>query len=242
MNLTDPTIAITSTLDGPVLATLARAGKPLTVSEVADASVRGSEIGIRKSLGRLVSQGIVTAVELGHMRVYSLNREHVGANVALGLANLRSELWDRIARTVEGWKVRPLYACVFGSAARHQGGEESDIDLLLVRPSTFAELKEAQKKKTLMAALGPWADVISTRVMSDAQVKKWYMNIDNLHELVRRWTGNPLQVISVSAVEWSEQRRTKSEIYQSIREDEIRLHDEFGPNVYKYRSDEAKQR
>jgi hypothetical protein len=62
MDLTDPTRAITPTLDGPVLAVLARAGKPLTVGEIAVQAARGSEIGVRRTVKRLVSQGIVTAV------------------------------------------------------------------------------------------------------------------------------------------------------------------------------------
>jgi predicted nucleotidyltransferase len=182
----------------------------------------------------LVSQGIVTAIEFGNTRVYSLNREHVAAGVALELARLRSVLWQRTAREIERWSVRPLYACVFGSAARHEGDSNSDIDLLLVRPSTIAEVNDARKSKSVMAALGLWAEVIATRVMSDAQIKKWDSNVDGLHDIVRRWTGNPLQVVSISAIEWSEHRRAKSTIYQNIRQDEIRLYDELGPMIYKY--------
>ncbi|MDE3045012.1 MAG: nucleotidyltransferase domain-containing protein [Acidobacteriota bacterium] len=234
MNLADPSMAITSSLDGPVLVALAHAGKPLTVSEVASNAVRGSEIGIRKSLGRLVAQGIVTAVELGKVRVYSLNREHVAAGAALELAGLRSVLWQRIAREVEKWNVRPLYACVFGSAARHDGDAESDIDVLLVRPSTTAEVNAASKSKAAVAALGLWTEVIVTRAMSDVQIRKWEANVEQLHDLVRRWTGNPLQVVSLSAHDWAEHRRTKSTVYQNIRQDEIRLYDELGPSLYKY--------
>lgn len=235
MNLSDPSMAITSSLDGSVLVALAGAGKPLTVPEVALASVRGSEIGVRKCLGRLVAQGIVSAIELGNTRVYRLNRDHVAAGVAVEMAQIRSELWRRIAREVERWSVRPLYACVFGSAARHDGDSESDIDLLIVRPSTVSELNEAQKNKSVWAALGMWADAISTRVMSETQIKKWESNVDKLQDLVRRWTGNPLQVVNLSAIEWSEQRRAKSEVYRNIVQDEVRLYDELGPLVYKFR-------
>jgi|ERR1700722_4325236 len=237
MDLTDPTSAITSTLDGPVLAVLAEAGKPLTVSEVANSSVRGSEIGIRKSLGRLVVQGIVTATELGNTRVYNLNREHVAANVAEALAGLRTELWQRIADAIESWSVRPLYACIYGSAARNDGDESSDIDLLLVRPATLPELTQAQKSKTTMDAIGMWADVIMTRGMLQTRAHKWESNIDDLRESVRHWSGNPLQVVDINAIEWSEQRRRKSTLYRNIQHDQIRLYDEFGPMTYRYSKD-----
>jgi predicted nucleotidyltransferase len=213
---------------------LASAGKPLTVSEVASKSARGSEIGIRKSLGRLLSQGVVECTELGNTRVYSLNRDHVAAAVAVEMAGLRSELWRKLAREVERWSVRPLYASVFGSAARHEGDIESDIDLLLVRPATLSEVNEAQRSKSIWSALGIWGEVISTRAMSGAQIKKWESNIDNLHDLVRRWTGNPLQVVNITAIEWSENRRSQSAIYLNIAQDEIRLYDELSPIKYQY--------
>lgn len=237
MDLSDPTQSITATLDGPVLAALAGAGKPLTVSEVTSLSARGSEIGVRKSLGRLVGQGVVSALELGKSRVYSLNRDHVAAGIAIELGRLRGSLWRRTAREIERWNVRPLYACIFGSAARGEGDSSSDIDLLLVRPSTLAEWTEARRSKSVLAELGMWAEVIATRVMSDRQIKGWNSNIDAMHELVRTWTGNPLQVVNISAFEWSEHRHVKSAIYRNIRKDEVRLYDEFSPVTYHYPKD-----
>jgi hypothetical protein len=64
VDLTDPTRALTPTLDGPVLAVLAHAGRPLTVGEIAQQAVRGSEIGIRRSVARLVEQGFVAATQM----------------------------------------------------------------------------------------------------------------------------------------------------------------------------------
>ena len=65
MDLTDPTRAITSTLDGPVLAVLARTGRPVTVGQIAAEVPRGSEIGVRRAVARLVEQGIVVATQMG---------------------------------------------------------------------------------------------------------------------------------------------------------------------------------
>ena len=132
VDLTDPTRAMTPTLDGPVLAVLALAGKPLTAGEVAARTPRGSEIGVRKCLARLVEQGTVRATQMGRNRVHELNREHLAAPVAELLANLRLELWNRFRKTLGTWNPKPLYGCVFGSAARGDGDAESDIDLLLV--------------------------------------------------------------------------------------------------------------
>lgn len=70
MDFSDPTRAVTPTLDGPVLAVLAASGPPVTVGEVAAQAVRGSEIGVRRCLARLVSQGIVRATRMGRNVVH----------------------------------------------------------------------------------------------------------------------------------------------------------------------------
>ena len=89
---------------------------------------------MRRSLGRLVEQGIVRATEVGRNRVHELNRDHLAAPVAELLAGLRVELWRRFREVLSKWKVRPVYACAFGSAARADGDAGSDIDVLLVHP------------------------------------------------------------------------------------------------------------
>src|SRR5579875_817411 len=94
MDVSDPTRAVTPTLDGPVLAVLAASGRPLTVGQVAQQAARGSEIGIRRSLARLVEQGIVRATLMGRNQVHELNRDHVAAEVAVLLSDLRNKLWD----------------------------------------------------------------------------------------------------------------------------------------------------
>jgi len=96
MDISDPTRSITPSLDGPVLAVLATAGRPMTVGEIAQVSARGSEIGIRRCVDRLVAQGIVRATEMGRNRVHELNRQHIAAPIAIQMASLRLELINRL--------------------------------------------------------------------------------------------------------------------------------------------------
>ena len=142
VDLSDPTRALTPTLDGPVLSVLARAGHPLTVGEIAQQAARGSEIGIRRSVARLVEQGLVTATQMGRNLVHELNRDHVAAPAAALLADLRLELWKRLRETLSGWAEKPVHAAVFGSAARGDGGPDSDIDLL-ARPQALPGRRNA---------------------------------------------------------------------------------------------------
>ena len=217
MDLSDPTRAVTPTLDGPVLAALAAAGKPLTVGQVAQQAVRGSEIGIRRSLARLVEQGIVRATLIGRNQVHELNRDHVAADIAVQLANLRTTLWTRLREELNGWRPRPVYAAVFGSAARGDGTVASDIDLLLVHPPFAGE-----RKPTKADITDTTTELLMLRPEPNA-AEQWQSHVDELRELVARWTGNQLQVVDLSFHEWRHPPRAHQALLAEVRRDGVEL-------------------
>jgi predicted nucleotidyltransferase len=221
VDLTDPTRAVTATLDGPVLAVLAQAGKPLPVSEVAALTPRESEIGVRRSLARLVEQGIVRATEMGRNKVHELNREHVAAPVAEAFAGLRLALWKRFRSTLSGWSPKPVYGCVFGSAARGDGDTYSDIDLLLVRAALADEIDPRRKAAGLADIVAGYESEFLAAQLTERQAAKWVRQVDQLRDLVRGWTGNPLQVVEMSADQWSDHRRRRTDLYAEISRDAI---------------------
>jgi hypothetical protein len=223
VDLTDPTRAVTATLDGPVLAVLAGAGKPLTAGEVAVLTPRGSEIGIRKSLARLVEQGIVRATEMGRNRVHELNRDHVAAPVAEALAGLRLALWKRFRSTLGAWNPKPTYACVFGSAARSDGDVHSDIDLLLVRAPAAGETDPRRRSPGPAELVAGYASESIAVQLTARQALKWSRQVEQLHELVPAWTGNPLQVVEMSAFEWADHRRRRTTLFTEIDRDAIQV-------------------
>jgi hypothetical protein len=228
VNLSDPSQAITPTLDGPVLAVLARAGRPLTVGEVAVESVRGSEIGIRRCLGRLVEQGIVRATEVGRNRVHELNRDHLAAPAAELLGDLRLELWKRLRRELRRWRVDPYYACVFGSAARGDGDDQSDIDILLVHPLFPGDPKPPRQptvRRTVAVKLS------APPSWSEVEAAHWIKQIDQLRERVPSWTGNCVQVVDVSYAEWIG-RPLGEGIWAEIERDAIEITPKFLSNVF----------
>lgn len=197
MNLSDPTRVITPTLDGPVLAVLAIAGQPLTVGEVAAQSARGSEIGIRRTLARLVDEGVVRATQMGRNRVHELNRGHIAAHIAELLGGLRLELWRRLRAELGSWTLPPSTAFVFGSAARGDGDGASDIDVLLVQPASVAGSGEFEEL--------------------------WQHQLDRLHELVRDWSGNRLQVVNVPAADWEGARPQLTALLDRIGNERVEL-------------------
>lgn len=222
MDLGDPTRAVTPTLDGPVLAVLASAGRPMTVGNVAAQAARGSEIGIRRSLARLVEQGIVVATDVGRNRVHELNREHVAADVAVLLSGLRLEMWKRFRTTLAKWKPRPIYACAFGSAARGDGGPDSDIDILLVHPP-FPGEKKPSRSGTIREVVGNLALDFALPVTTEADASKWTAQIESLHGLTQRWIGNRLQVVDVSGYEWAHRLRLPGGLWDEIQRDAVIL-------------------
>jgi predicted nucleotidyltransferase len=126
-------LVVTPTLDGDVLATLARGELELTGRELARQVGHGSTEGIRRAADRLVGQGVVSRRAVGGAHLYRLNREHLAAPFIEGLAGLRELLITRLRERIAGWQQRPRVAVLFGSVARGDAGAESDIDLLIVR-------------------------------------------------------------------------------------------------------------
>jgi hypothetical protein len=229
VDLTDPTRSVTATLDGPVLAVLALAGKPLTVGDVTAQMPRGSEVGIRRSLERLVGQGIVRATEMGRNRVHELNRDHVAAPVAELLAGLRLEVWKRLRATLKAWNPQPVYACVFGSAARGDGSPESDIDVLLVHQPFPGEADPRRRASTFSAQLAGSAKELLSVQLTPRQVDKWHGQVDVLHDGVRAWTGNSLQAVQMSTCEWADHQRRRTALFGDISRDAINMTSQADP-------------
>lgn len=65
-----PLAVVTPTLDGGVLAALARADEPFTTGQLHRILTGASEDGIRRVLRRLAGQGVVTAVRVGNAYTY----------------------------------------------------------------------------------------------------------------------------------------------------------------------------
>lgn len=156
MDLNRPLLSITPTLDGDVLALLARAGDTFTTGQLHRLLPRASEQGIRKVLQRLVGQGVVLSNRVGNAYMYRLNREHLAAPHIIGLAQIKQSLLGRLAERLESWDVPPVYAAVFGSVARGSMTMDSDLDLLLVRPDDAEDDRWAAQVDSLVAEVTRW--------------------------------------------------------------------------------------
>jgi predicted nucleotidyltransferase len=134
VDLAHPLAVVTPTLDGDILAVLALVDVGFTPGQLHRTLARHSEDGIRRALRRLAGQGIVSDERAGNAHMYRLSRAHLAAEPIRALAQIRQTFLARLEDRLKSWSPAPVYAAIFGSAARGSMRTDSDIDLLLVRP------------------------------------------------------------------------------------------------------------
>jgi hypothetical protein len=112
---------------------------------------------------------------------------------------------------------------VFGSAARGDGDVHSDIDLLLVRVPVAGETDPRRGSPGLAGIVAGYASEFIADQLTARQASKWARQIEQLHELVPAWTGNPLQVVEMSTFEWADHRRRRTALFTEIDRDAIQV-------------------
>lgn len=187
MNLTVPYRPLGEESALEALRVLAGTVRPLTGRDVGRLARGRSHSSIQRALNRLAESGVVDAQEAGRAMLYTLNRDHVAVEPALAFLGLRDVLLRRIGGSVETWAVAPEHVSVYGSTARGDGDEDSDVDLFIVRPSGVDE-EDAH-----------WRDQI-TRLARD----------------VRAWSGNSASISEVGQDELRRLRRERPVVVTSL--------------------------
>jgi predicted nucleotidyltransferase len=189
MNLSRPMRVVTPTLDGDVLVVLARTDAPLTGRQVHALLGRASEPGVRRVLDRLVEQGVVLRSAAGRAHLYRLNREHLAAPHIEALAALRSTLIERLRSQLEAWSIRSPLAALYGSTARGESDEESDLDLLVIRPAS-----------------------------TDPDDPCWRGQVEELERKTRAWTGSDAEVLELGEDELAGRRASEHVLASAARD------------------------
>jgi predicted nucleotidyltransferase len=168
-----PFEVVTPTVDGDVLTVLARADAAFTPPQVQELAGRHSVAGVRNALNRLTDQGLVQSEQVGRAFIYRLNRDHVAAPHVVALAEAGQTVVQRMRELLGSWVTPPDYAALFGSAATGKMTTSSDLDVLIVRPTTVdAEGEPA-----------------------------WHDQLDDFTRSCTRWTGNDTRVLDLSSAE-----------------------------------------
>lgn len=194
-DLARPLSIITPTVDGDVLAVLAGAQAFFTGRQVHQVAGRHSERGVRNSLHRLCEQGIVVRERVGSADRYRLNRTHLAAPHIEALAGLRGELLRRLSAELERWAIPPVFAALFGSAARGDMRPDSDIDLLVIRREATA-----------------------------ADDPGWRDQLDALSRDTTAWTGNDTRVLELTGEEVRDGVVNGDSVLLAARDEGLVLH------------------
>lgn len=198
MDLSSPISSVIPSGHGPVLAVLARASAPLSGRRVA--ALTDGRVGqwrTNEVLGVLTEAGIVLREHRPPSYQYRLNRDHVAAPAIIELAGQWETLLQRIRDEIAQWTARPITACLFGSSARGEAGPGSDIDLLLVTSDDVSD--------------------------EDGSETAWHTQVDQLAEHVRLWSGNPCEVLELTAAELADAVTREDRLVRDLRRDAIGL-------------------
>ncbi|MGK2948643.1 MAG: nucleotidyltransferase domain-containing protein [Acidimicrobiales bacterium] len=155
---------------------------------------RLSQKGTNLALRALVRTGLVLAESHPPAILYRLNRHHLAARSIEELATLRARLIEAMQDHLAGWAIPAWGAWLFGSAARGDGSDDSDIDVLVVRPD-----------------------------LEDDAEAAWAAQLDQLATAVTAWTGNRCRVVEYGADELTSLLETDDRLVDGLRSDGIAL-------------------
>lgn len=142
----------------------------------------------------LARHGVVHTEHRGRARLCRLNREHLATPALVALVGLKLTLVELLQQEISSWRMRPLHASVFGSAARGDGGVDSDIDVLLVRPDDItpgAELWSEQLHATADVARRATGNLLS---WFDVSREELALAIKSQEPTLREWQADSIQL------------------------------------------------
>lgn len=193
VDLTEPGRGLAGGLTMPILRALAGRSSPATAAQLSRLAGVGTEAGVRRALERLATHGVCSAEDVGGRIVYALNREHLLYGAVAALLDADRELPKRLRSALAEWDPAPVSAVLFGSAARRDGDVDSDVDLLLIRPS----------------------------LRTEARKREWVRQVHDLRAAVQRWTGNRLQVLDWTSLDVRQHERSGEQLVASLLDEGV---------------------
>jgi predicted nucleotidyltransferase len=197
MDLANPMQSVIPSAHGAVLSALTRTGLPLSGRRIAELTrPRFSQRRVNDVLRQLADAGIVLRESRPPSNLYRLNHDHVAAEGISALTRMWASLVARIRDELEAWSVPPEAAWLFGSAARGDGTEHSDVDVFLVLPAGLE---------------------------SEAVATLWERQTEGLAEKIKAWSGNRCELIEMGAAELSAAVERDDLLIRDLREQAVLL-------------------
>jgi predicted nucleotidyltransferase len=194
MDFVRPIEAVIPGVQGRILAVLAETSADLNLRTIARLS--GTSVAhASRVLPDLVSLGLVERREAPPSALFRLVREHVIVDALVLVARSRDRMIERMKTIASELPLAPLSVIVFGSFARGEADDKSDIDTVLVRPEGIDESDEA-----------------------------WSASIQEWKDSVARVSGNRVEVLEVSAADIAGRLGGRRQVWKDIRADGLVVH------------------
>ena len=189
MDFVRPIEAIVPSAHGRVLAVLVETTAALNMRTIAQLS-GVSQAQTSRLLPELVDLGVVERREVPPSSLFRLVPEHIASRALLALARSDEAVVDEMGRLARDLPHPPVSVIAFGSFARREADADSDIDVVIVRPVEIDEDDDA-----------------------------WITSLDSWRSAVRQLSGNPVEILEVSAADAATKLRGRSPVWTDIRRD-----------------------
>jgi predicted nucleotidyltransferase len=138
MNLNHPGVDLLRDPEADILLALSRLPRGASGREIARLSGKTSHSSVRLALLRLSRVGLVLHEQIGNATVYRLNRAHIYWDAVFEILASPAKVEQKLGEIVNAYGNDNVTAATFGSFARQEAGEKSDLDVVIVVPDDFA--------------------------------------------------------------------------------------------------------
>lgn len=187
VDFVNPVEAVIPGAQGRLLAVLANTTADLnlrTLARLADVSVAQAS----RVMPRLEELGMVQRRDVPPSALFRLVPENVAVRAVVELARARETVVSEIGRRASSLPTPPVSTILFGSFVRGEAGVDSDLDLLVVRPSAVNE--------------------------DDAA---WSAGIEALRSSIGAFAGNRVDVLEIRHGEVAARLGGRSQLWRDVR-------------------------
>ncbi|MGE0307763.1 MAG: nucleotidyltransferase domain-containing protein [Acidimicrobiia bacterium] len=194
MDFVHPVQAVIPGARGRVLAVLAHTTAELSLSTLA----RLANVSVAQAsrvMPGLVELGLVERREVPPSSQFRLVRQNVAAQAVLSLADSLQTALAQLGVEAAALEVPPASVIVFGSFARGEADEQSDVDAIVVRPDD---------------------------VLEDDEI--WASSLGHWRRSASAITGNPVEILEVGLSEVRSKLSSRAQLWSDVRRDGVAVH------------------
>lgn len=189
-----PVEAVIPGVQGRILAVLAETTAQLnlrTVSRLAGVSPAQAS----RVLPELVRLGLVERQEAPPSALFSLVEDNIASRAVRALSRARDAVLEELGAVAGALDPVPASVIVFGSFARGEADESSDLDVVFVRPPDVGEEDD-----------------------------RWAAAVEGWRTAVRRLTGNRVQILEIDHSDISRRLRSTKPLWADVVRDGVTVY------------------